>query len=283
LYGHEDHEIASLQSGQTHSVVDLSDCSTVHLCATDASGGNLNLHCVCRPVGQCECLQDAGPRALARWTLIPGWNADENVPWRRRKLKIVEVSLETIPHNVELLAKQLLAATSPEKIAPTGAVPGALFGMLFRVLNDRKDVVNPGLTKTGKRLFADASICDFSEHWQNERPRRNRAPTIFFGQYASPPSSPPRKPSKRRSGLIQDPDIHAANELTGNTQVQAPLLQKEAEDNVILRVLADMKSQEQVDGNIGKDSQFHSESEDQLIGRRICKEFSTGKYEGSTP
>jgi hypothetical protein len=268
FYGHEVHEAGTLECGHAHSIMDLPDHSTVHLCATDASGGNISLHCVCRPVGQCECLQDAGPRALARWTLIPGWNADENVPWRRRKLQVVEESsLETIPQDVKQLAKNLLKASLTDNLA----TKSALFGTLFRVL---KDVAEPELTKTGKRLYAEASIYESSEYWQNERPRRRRAPTIFYGQYASSPLSPPRQASKRRPDLTQDPDIQISCVPTDYVQIQPSISESEAPDTAIQDSVASLRSQDQ------KNSKSHSEKEDPLIGRRICKLFSTGRYEG---
>jgi hypothetical protein len=234
---------------------DIDDECQVLLCVTDLPTKNETIYLVCKPsTKNCECLDDAGPRALARWISIPGCSADQNVPWLRRRLLVVEQIQDTFVSSrisgvlEELFSSKFTDSTSTSYCSET-VVSGIVYKIEYKMGQNQND-------KTTRDLSDECSSPTPSQqlyYWQNDRPTRSTTRTIFYG--ISPPSTPVFQRSKRRRlGRIQSEQQQ--NPPPGGTKLNSNAT------------------------GVGLVAHQNLPERDPLIGQTIWKTFSTGRFRG---
>ena len=275
LYGHKQIGgiFVALPNGEVAEeccLLNLPDDCTLFLCIVDLSKKRVDIHRKCRSTTPCECLEDAGPRALARWIHVSGMSADQNVPWLRRRVKVTEVVQPScVPVEISaLIDRQISAAHAHGKEAHSN--PGAL-GALFRL------TVNHSEPMTEPYHYSYEAA---QEYWQSERPRRSKVRTVFYG--ISPPTTPIfSRPKRKRQSSPKGPISSSPVKSCGSdsTETSKSALQHSAPEKPLMQPMqrnSNCKSQSKP-CNSGKKQRL---KKDPLVGLRICKLFSSGTFEG---
>ena len=254
------------------SLKHVKENSTIFVCVAGHPDQSLTINLLCTPsTSSCENLEDAGPRALARWIMIPDFPTDQNVPWLRRRLRVKDtVRTEDLPPNIRTLLGKLLVklVSSTTEVETKKDINTYAYGNLCpvhpvksdesdRAASQHEDFFQSDRSTKPERTTSQFDDIFQSDTWQIDRPRRSTVQTVFYG--ISPPSTPIFQRSKRRR-------LGCLSSECSSTDLATKSAEPQRISNPVNKSV--------------KESPKVLKTEDSLIGKTVWKTFSTGRFKG---